>query len=139
MVKVLKFIFCAFLLIAFFFMGVSYSDQVKEAGNWLFESKSEEIDFESLEQNNPDTASPESTTTQANPQSDIIDDNIEPTIIMDNEGVDSTETEGTVPENKVVNPAVNSQAQPTPTVPAKEAVPAAVNNTSNPSNVTKKK
>lgn len=121
MVKVLKIIFCAFLLIASFFAGVSYSDQVREVGNWLFESKSEEIDFDSIEQEQlpgQDSQSPGRNYDQQSGASgqEILPgagENIEPAIIMDNE---NTEVNGAVP-----NPnAEGAGPQPTPALGNKE-------------------
>ena len=133
MVKFLKIIFCAFLLLAAFFAGVRYSDPVKEIGNWLFESKSEEIDFENLEQpNEPYPYDGQQNLNNSAPMEDnpagTIEENIEPTIIIEN---DDSEVEGTV------NPP--APTQPQNIVPAVNPDPANNNIAPAPNNAPKKK
>lgn len=49
MIRIIKLIFYIALLIFAFFSGVNYSDEVKGISNWLFEEKSQEIDYKEIE------------------------------------------------------------------------------------------
>jgi hypothetical protein len=49
MIKAVKFIIVAILLISSFFAGVKYSDSIKSHASWLFESKdAEEVELPDL-------------------------------------------------------------------------------------------
>ncbi len=48
MIKVIEAIAILGLLVFSFFLGVKYSDQIKERAGWLFETKEEEIELPSI-------------------------------------------------------------------------------------------
>lgn len=50
MSKLSKSVFILVLILVSFFLGVSYSDSVKEHAGWLFEQKEEEIELPDMSQ-----------------------------------------------------------------------------------------
>jgi len=49
MIKIIEAIVVLALLLFAFFIGVKYSDQVKERAGWLFETKEEEIELPNID------------------------------------------------------------------------------------------
>jgi hypothetical protein len=97
MVKLVEIIIFLGLLMASFFAGVKYSDNVRDASEWLFEEKEKEIEIEDIEDDIIENKITDiENSPSKNPNNDLLENNI-----------DEEDAENTYQENDISNDLPN--------------------------------
>lgn len=101
MIKTVELIVFIGLLIFSFFLGVRYSDRVRENVSWLQDKSDEELELPNLSNESPE-AGYDSGPEENQPPMDQI------------QNEDGGEPEATSPMNQVVEPVAKPESQPNP-------------------------